>query len=91
MLAGQLSLIVAALFTGAAGLCQCRRAARTFTPRQPRAPPPMEASLQTRVCHAGSASHHRFLVRRGGMVADRSPGLAAPSRNPRCELALHAP
>ena len=43
-------------------LCQCRRAARPFGPRRPRAPHGMEASLQTRVRHAGAAGYHRLPV-----------------------------
>jgi hypothetical protein len=68
-----------------------RLSASALPPRRPRASHPMETSLQTRVCYAGSAGHHRLPVRRGGMVADRSLGLAARRRDPRCELALHAP
>src|SRR5260370_26735176 len=50
----------------------------------------MEASLQPRIRDAGSASRHRLPLGSGGMVADRSMGLAAGRGDPRCELALHA-
>ena len=56
--------------------CQRRRAARPFDPRLPRAPRPVEASLQTRL-RSGSAGHHRLSIGPGSMVADQSLGLAA--------------
>src|SRR5438552_15602504 len=56
---------------GRCGLRQRRRTACASCPRRSRAPRSVEARLQTRICHAGSACTHRLRPRDSSLVDNR--------------------
>src|ERR1700751_996385 len=89
MLAGQLALIAAALFTGAALYVSVSEQPALLHLDDGALLTQVEASLQARHRHAGAAGAYRRTLRRHRMVANWRVALARRQRVHRRELAFY--
>src|SRR3984885_6116775 len=86
MIAGQLALIVAAVFAGRGSLRQHRRTARAVRARRPIFAHRMEARIQTRLRDASAARGGGVSLGAIGVLADRRLAVATRSSRPGLEL-----
>jgi hypothetical protein len=91
MIAGQLALIVAAVFAGRGSLRQHRRTARAVRARRPIFAHRMEARIQTRLRDASAARGGGVSLGAIGVLADRRLAVATRSSRPGLELAIYPP
>jgi hypothetical protein len=91
MLAGQLALIVAALFAGAAIYVNVAEQPARLGLEDRSLLVQMEARLQARLYHASIAGHRRVSFGHADVVADQQLGMASWCRRHRRQPALYTP